>query len=483
MNLTGLNISTTLVLNRKWTYSWRVLTFASVFLCVFLVIGVANGLLFIKYRKRTIKLRDVLLLVIYIEMTNICSFLSMVLLLFEHASQYSDLVRSFSFPFLINCFCLTQVIILRLTRLQVRPIQYNGIKCVILSTCVMLLMTSTLQILKSMYSFSMDLIILSDVSFICYALYHMLCFIFGSPKLFKYTQELRNVKREISMHTLSKRNYSSREPSMRRVKAPRLRHCGNVVKLVSDSESSECLTEHTKSSTVECNICRHVSPHSLVSKSSTCNFTKYDGRHDKVKRKSDTNLFYESNEEIFTLKIRMDCEGKVNRRRGHRSMSFPREGSDITPLTLKIPRSCCNLHKSDTLTVNDHTLFKSNVSPASSNSSGTTRTSKKHLGSGYVADSEIVSVNSDCSDRSQQTEVQSPFATTLPNSLSFLSFYRVQQGCLLYRLLYICYTLTLILGISSMVKIWHFYSFWRLQVEKDTHKKLTIRCFDRYFFK
>lgn len=475
MNLTGLNISTDLVLDAKWSYSWKILTFASVFLCIFIVIGVLNGLLFVHYRKRTIKLRDVFLLVTYTEITNISSFLSMALLLFEHASQYSDLVRSFSFPFLINCFCLTQVIILRLTRLHVRPIQYNGIKCVLFSTCGMLLITSTLQILKSMNSFDMDLLIISDVSFMCYALYHMLCFICGAPKLFKYTQELRNVKREISMHTLSKRNYSSREPSMRRVKAPRLRHCGNLVKLVSDSESSECLTEHTKSSTVECNTCRHVSPHRLVSKSPACNFTK----RDKVKRKSDTNLFYESNEEIFSLKIRMDSEGKADRTSGHRSMSFPREGSDLTPLTLKIPRSCCNLHKSDTLTVNDHTAFKNNVSPASSNSSGITRTSRRNLGSGYVADSEIISVNSEGSDKSQQPEVQSPFATTLPNSLSFLSFYRVQQGCLLHRLLCICYTLTLILGISSLIKIWHVYSFWRLQEEKDIHNQLTIRCFDR----
>ncbi|XP_062582684.1 uncharacterized protein LOC134244437 [Saccostrea cucullata] len=477
MNLTGVNCSSSLATDTKLSYSWKLIVFVSVFLCIFLVIGVTNGLLFIHYRKRTIKLLDIFLLVIYIEITNLCSILSLVLLLFESVSHYSDLVRSLSFPFVINCFCLTQVVILRLTRLDVRPIKYNGIKCVILTTCGMLLMAITLQILNFVTCFDMNLIILSDISFICYASYHMVCFILSAPKLSKYTQELRNVKREISIHTLSKRNYSSRESSVKRVKAPRLRNCGNSVKLVSDSESSECLTEQTKSSTVEYSTCRHVSLYRWVSKSSACNFIKEEGKYEGVKRTSDTNLFYELSDEPFASRNQRDSEGLP--RKGHRSMSFPREGSDATPLTLKIPRSCCNLNKSDTLCVNDHTEFKHNISPASSNSSGITRISRRNLGSGYVADSEVISMNSDCSEKTQPLELLFPSAITLPNSLSFLSFYRVQQGRLLHRLLYLCYTLTVILCVSSLVKVCRVYNFWKQKINEDIQKQLTIRFFDR----
>ncbi|XP_061198144.1 uncharacterized protein LOC133206217 [Saccostrea echinata] len=478
MNLTGVNFSSGLVRDTQWSYSWKLLVFVSVFLCIFLVIGVTNGLLFIHYRKRTIKLLDVFLLVIYIEITNLCSILSLVLLLFESVSQYSDLVRSLSFPFLINCFCLTQVIILRLTRLDVRPIQYNGIKCVLLTTCGMILLAITLQILKSITCFDMNLMTLSDIFFICYAFYHMICFILSAPKLSKYTKELRNVKREISIHTLSKRNYSSRESSMKRVKAPRLRNCGNLVKLVSDSESSECLTEQTKSSTVEYSTCRHISLYRWVSKSSACNFTKEECKYESVKRTSDTNLFDELNGESFALRNQRDCEGIPNCRKGHRSMSFPREGSDSAPLTLKIPRSCCNLHKSDTLGVND-LEFKHNISPASSNSSGITRISRRNLGSGYVADSEVISMNSDCSDKNQPLELLFPSAITLPNSLSFLSFYRVQQGRLLHRLLYLCYTLTVVLCVASLIKVCRVYNFWKQKINEDIQKQLTLRFFDR----
>lgn len=481
MNFTGLNFSSDLVRETNLVYSSELLTFVFIFLLLFLGIGAVNGVLFIQYRKRTIKLLDVFLLVIYTEVTSFASILSLILLLFEATSQYSDLVRSLSFPFLINCFCLIQAIILRLTRLDVKPIQYNGIKCVFLSSVGMVLIAIIVQALSYLTIFDRDLVnILLDVSFICYAVYHIFCFLFSAPKLIKYTQELRNVKREISIHTLSKRNYSSRESSMNRVKAPRLRNCGNLVKLVSDSESSECLTEQTKSSMMENYICKHVSPYRLVSKSSSCNFAKEDCKRGKVKQKSDTNLFYEPSDEIFTSsKIPRDYDVLACRRKGHRSMSFPREGSDLVQMTLKIPRSCCNLNKFDSLTVSDHIDFKRTISPASSNSSGITRISKRNIGSGYVADSEIISANSEFSDKSQANEMQSPFLSTLPNSLSFLSFYRVQQGRLLYRLLYICYAITTILGVSSIVKICRIQKFRGQDVNTDFPEQLTIRCFDR----
>lgn len=481
MNFTGLNFSSDLVRETNRVYSSELLTFVFIFLLLFLGIGAVNGVLFIQYRKRTIKLLDVFLLVIYTEVTSFASILSLILLLFEATSQYSDLVRSLSFPFLINCFCLIQAIILRLTRLDVKPIQYNGIKCVFLSSVGMVLIAIIVQALSYLTIFDRDLVnILLDVSFICYAVYHIFCFLFSAPKLIKYTQELRNVKREISIHTLSKRNYSSRESSMKRVKAPRLRNCGNLVKLVSDSESSECLTEQTKSSMMENYICKHVSPYRLVSKSSSCNFAKEDCKRGKVKQKSDTNLFYEPSDEIFTSsKIPRDYDVLACRRKGHRSMSFPREGSDLVQMTLKIPRSCCNLNKFDSLTVSDHIDFKRTISPASSNSSGITRISKINIGSGYVADSEIISANSELSDKSQANEMQSPFLSTLPNSLSFLSFYRVQQGRLLYRLLYICYAITTILGVSSIVKICRIQKFRGQDVNTDFPEQLTIRCFDR----
>lgn len=481
MNFTGLNFSSDLVRETNRVYSSELLTFVFIFLLLFLGIGAVNGVLFIQYRKRTIKLLDVFLLVIYTEVTSFASILSLILLLFEATSQYSDLVRSLSFPFLINCFCLIQAIILRLTRLDVKPIQYNGIKCVFLSSVGMVLIAIIVQALSYLTIFDRDLVnILLDVPFICYAVYHIFCFLFSAPKLIKYTQELRNVKREISIHTLSKRNYSSRESSMKRVKAPRLRNCGNLVKLVSDSESSECLTEQTKSSMMENYICKHVSPYRLVSKSSSCNFAKEDCKRGKVKQKSDTNLFYEPSDEIFTSsKIPRDYDVLACQRKGHRSMSFPREGSDLVQMTLKIPRSCCNLNKFDSLTVSDHIDFKRTISPASSNSSGITRISKRNIGSGYVADSEIISANSEFSDKSQANEMQSPFLSTLPNSLSFLSFYRVQQGRLLYRLLYICYAITTILGVSSIVKICRIQKFRGQDVNTDFPEQLTIRCFDR----
>lgn len=481
MNFTRLNFSSDLVRETNRVYSSELLTFVFIFLLLFLGIGAVNGVLFIQYRKRTIKLLDVFLLVIYTEVTSFASILSLILLLFEATSQYSDLVRSLSFPFLINCFCLIQAIILRLTRLDVKPIQYNGIKCVFLSSVGMVLIAIIVQALSYLTIFDRDLVnILLDVSFICYAVYHIFCFLFSAPKLIKYTQELRNVKREISIHTLSKRNYSSRESSMKRVKAPRLRNCGNLVKLVSDSESSECLTEQTKSSMMENYICKHVSPYRLVSKSSSCNFAKEDCKRGKVKQKSDTNLFYEPSDEIFTSsKIPRDYDVLACRRKGHRSMSFPREGSDLVQMTLKIPRSCCNLNKFDSLTVSDHIDFKRTISPASSNSSGITRISKRNIGSGYVADSEIISANSEFSDKSQANEMQSPFLSSLPNSLSFLSFYRVQQGRLLYRLLYICYAITTILGVSSIVKICRIQKFRGQDVNTDFPEQLTIRCFDR----
>lgn len=462
MNFTGLNFSSDLVRETNRVYSSELLTFVFIFLLLFLGIGAVNGVLFIQYRKRTIKLLDVFLLVIYTEVTSFASILSLILLLFEATSQYSDLVRSLSFPFLINCFCLIQAIIHRLTRLDVKSIQYNGIKCVFLSSVGMVLIAIIVQALSYLTIFDRDLVnILLDVSFICYAVYHIFCFLFSAPKLIKYTQELRNVKREISIHTLSKRNYSSRESSMKRVKAPRLRNCGNLVKLVSDSESSECLTEQTKSSMMENYICKHVSPYRLVSKSSSCNFAKEDCKRGKVKQKSDTNLFYEPSDEIFTSsKIPRDYDVLACRRKGHRSMSFPREGSDLVQMTLKIPRS-------------------RTISPASSNSSGITRISKRNIGSGYVADSEIISANSEFSDKSQANEMQSPFLSTLPNSLSFLSFYRVQQGRLLYRLLYICYAITTILGVSSIVKICRIQKFRGQDVNTDFPEQLTIRCFDR----
>lgn len=482
MNFTGLNFSSDLVRETNRVYSSELLTFVSVFLLLFLGVGAVNGVLFIQYRKRTIKLLDVFLLVIYAEITSFASILSLILFLFEATSQYSDLVRSLSFPFLINCFCLIQAIILRLTRLDVKPIQYNGIKCVFLSSVGMVLMAIIVQALGFLTIFDGDLVnILLDVSFICYAVYHIFCFLFSAAKLIKYTKELRNVKREISIHTLSKRNYSSRESSIKRVKAPRLRNCGNLVKLVSDSESSECLTEQTKSSMMEYYICKHVSPYRMVSKSSPCKFAKEaECKRGKAKQKSDTNLFYEQSDEIFTSsKIPRDYDVLACRRKGHRSMSFPREGSDLVQMTLRIPRSCCNLNKFDTLTVSDHMDFKRTISPASSNSSGITRISKRNIGSGYVADSEVISANSEFSDKSQANEMQSPFLSTLPNSLSFLSFYRVQQGRLLYRLLYICYAMTTFLGVSSLVKICRIQKFWGQDVNTDFPDQLTIRCFDR----
>lgn len=479
MNLTGLNLSSAFVRDTSHHFSLERLAFVSIFFLLFLVVALLNGLLFLQYRKRTIKLLDVFLLVIYSQITNLSSILSLILILFEATSQYSDFVRGLSFPFLINCFCLNQIIILRLTRLDIKPIQFNGIKCVVLSTISMTLITTVLQFLSCFVTRDVDLIILSDLSFVCYAAYHIVCFILSAPKLIKYTRELRNVKREISIHTLSKRNYSSRESSMKRVKAPRLRNCGNLVRLVSDSESSECLTEQTKSSMMDYYICKHVSPYRLVSKSSPCKFAKDDCRHGRLKRKSDSNLFYEPSDEILTSKLPRDFDGLVCRRKGHRSMSFPREGSDLEPKTLRIPRSCCNLNKYDTLTVCDQVDFKHTVSPASSISSSITRIGKRNLGSGYVADSEVLSANSEFSEKSQSYDIQSPFSSTLPNSLSFLSFYRVQQGRLLYRLLYICYAMTFILGVSSIVKICRVYSFWGQTADDDFLEQLTIRSLDR----
>lgn len=122
MNFTGLNFSSDLVRETNRVYSSELLTFVSVFLLLFLGVGAVNGVLFIQYRKRTIKLLDVFLLVIYAEITSFASILSLILFLFEATSQYSDLVRSLSFPFLINCFCLIQAYS---TRCKTNSVQWH----------------------------------------------------------------------------------------------------------------------------------------------------------------------------------------------------------------------------------------------------------------------------------------------------------------------------------------------------------------------
>lgn len=69
-------------------------------------------------------------------------------------------------------------------------------------------------------------------------------------------------------------------------------------------------------------------------------------------------------------------------------------------MILRIFWFCCNLNKFDILIVSDYMDFKCIISFVFFNSLGIIWISKRNIGSGYVVDSEVISVNFEFSDKS-----------------------------------------------------------------------------------
>ncbi|KAK3100229.1 hypothetical protein FSP39_016611 [Pinctada imbricata] len=479
------------------------------FVILFLSLGLYILVIVVEFQRRILKHVAVLILSIYIEILVVLETISLVSQVF-HSLYLPDVLQRGYEPFMINSYCLLQIIFLKMTRLDVKPIRYNGIKCVAISTVLLILTLVIPDVLIYFTTENIDKIQLSDIALILYGVYLAACFVISAPKLRKYTRETDMARKNISIQSISRKldtasNNSSLSTSLR-IRTPRIRYSGNMVKLIKDPETSESSNETlqiTKKRFSDSDIKIYLgASRSQIEKRRrsaeghsegyrTCMDWTSGSREDFFSLTSfkDSPLFsFRRKSAVSSNWSKEDISTRRRRSRGGSTdkISYTSTADPslykIAPAIGRKQASINSIKQEENLTdqlrVSDTHSFgaSENSSQSSYKSDSTVGDSKRrtkvlenvksrisrvhanaHPDSGYVADCELISIASETHDAKRNSLSQmneSPFGMRLPCSSSFLSLYRLNQARLLRRLLMITYITSTFLFAICIFKIY-----------------------------
>lgn len=451
-----------------WNYCWKTYMYSFIILCLALVFYSVSTA--IKYRKRLWTKKVVLALISFISTLGTMK----ILLLANYRQNYEDnlsevligIFEKMSYPLIAGGYCLLQTIIVKTTRLDIKPIQLNGRKFVTFTSLFSMLSILSFGIIGIVFPNSSKILLVSEGMFILLSIYLCVSFIYGAPKLSKYANEVMKANKDLSVQSLSKKlevlndNVSSSTPS--RLRNPRIRRnttSGNRISLISCSDSSESDTTMEKYSihkrktsnsnkTKISKLSINDFPHLLKYINKQHSSSSDDAGIDSSKRASNS-----TNATLFDQPSGSDAEDESEQ--AFRERDFPSSNNN--------ENSKRSQSMSDSAGKDDDTGGEIILSPSflPSNDSNI-------FESGYVADSEQVSNHSDervTSSRRSCPSIQgirkpssSSFEMGLPSSSSFLSLYRLRQGWMLHHVIRLVYLVTLLITVQICLKLYYMFS-------------------------
>ena len=485
------NRSTGNISHSHQNLSWGLYLYVILFAVLFLQLGVYIAFIFIKFKRRIMKHKPALLLAIFIEMTTLLESISLVSQPFLQHDRSHFIHRGYE-PFMINSYCLLQIIFLRITRLDIKPIRFNGIKCVVCTTILLTVTQVVTDVLKKFTKIHLDGIDVNGICFVLYGLYLDLCFVVSAPKLGKYTRETRIARKDISIQSISKRIDSISENSSvhtsLRIKTPRIRYSGNMVKLITDPESSDSNNDVSQNkdkkrfsdSDIKLYLGASKTQRENRRRSAESERDRAADRSEKYKTSADWSS--DSMDEYYSVNSFRESPYFSLRRKSANSTHLSKDdvssqrkrsrGSSVefsnTAINLDSTKNdCLGVAK---LSFSDAHSFKSsenssiislrsdlNAIEARRKHFNQSTKPKKAVDSGYVADCELISVTSEANERRKSSPSQaneSPFGMHLPYSTSFLSLYRLHQARILRDLLRITYALTTVVTVLCVFKVY-----------------------------
>ncbi|XP_033764069.1 uncharacterized protein LOC117345174 [Pecten maximus] len=472
------------IVSGRWTLAW--LSYVYVFCMVYLIILGFDLVLYAKFLRRLTRQRLLHTLLWYVTVCNILLFAFHVVDPYGYYGRIPQIVTrvvwKLPYPVLSGTFCLLQMVIMKLTRLDIPSIQLNGYCFLMLATGIYTAEIVTIETLICLSTIPAKLSFITDAIYVVYAVYLSCCFIYGAPKIARYAKEAQRAKKELSNHSLAKidKKISEERRNKPRINYPRIRtnQSGNRISLLSDYSSGSD-SKH-ESSFIEKKMAIRREKTAAFAAWYKNTFSRDRPNYDKRSWKSQKNMFCHDKVKIKTYNSSGSLDGSMtlqdyssmNDESANERSTFtiPHSSSydliantQVTTKTSFRNRACRERHsngdvrKQSREAPNDDGV---NV-PILLNPSILMTNETKIFESGYVADIERVSLYSEDDEqqkcranrRRRKHEEYVP-EVTLPNSSSFLSFQRLRQGRMLNELVRYTYVLTAFVMLSCIGSVY-----------------------------
>ncbi|XP_060062441.1 uncharacterized protein LOC132543004 [Ylistrum balloti] len=472
------------IVSGHWTLAW--LCYVYVFCMVYLIILGFDLVLYAKFQRRLARQRLLSTLLCYVTVCNLLLFGFHVVDPYGYYGRIPKIVTrvvwKLPYPVLSGTFCLLQMVIMKLTRLDIPSIQLNGYCFLMFATGIYIAEIVTIETLICLSTIPVKLSFITDAIYVVYAVYLSFCFVYGAPKIARYAREAQRAKKELSSHSLTKIDKKITEDGRNkpRINYPRIRtnQSGNRISLLSD-DSSGSDNKH-ESSFIEKKMAIRREKTAAFAAWYKNTFSKDRPNYDKRTWRSQKNTFYTDKIKIKTYNSSGSLDGSMtlhdysslNDDSGNErsSCTLPHSSSydliastHTTNKTSFRNRACRERHSSEKL------RRQSRVSPNDEehsvpillNPSILMTNETKIFESGYVADVERVSLYSEdeeqykCKANRRRRKLDEFVPeVTLPNSSSFLSFQRLRQGRMLNELVRCTYALTAFVMLSCIGSIY-----------------------------
>ncbi|XP_069122691.1 uncharacterized protein [Argopecten irradians] len=473
------------VVSGHWTIAW--LSYVYVFCMVYLIILGFDLVLYAKFQRRLAKQRLLHTLLCFVTVCNLLLFGFLVVDPYGYYGRIPQIVTrvvwKLPYPVLSGTFCLLQMVIMKLTRLDIPSIQLNGYCFLVLATVIYTAEIVTIETLISLSTIPAKLSFITDAIYVVYVVYLSCCFIYGAPKIARYAKEAQRAKKELSSHSLTKIDTKIAEERRNkpRINYPRIKtnQTGNRISLLSD-DSSGSDSKH-ESSFIEKKMAIRREKTAAFAAWYKNTFSRDRPNYDKRSWKSQRNMFYNDKVKIKTYNSSGSLDGSMTLQdyssmiddSGNERSSFALPNSSsydlitnahMTPKTSFRNRACRERRhsheKSRRQSAEPPQSNGSNV-PILLNPSILMTNETKIFESGYVADVERLSLYSEDDEyqklkpnRRRRKHSEYPPEVTLPNSSSFLSFQRLRQGRMLNELVRYTYVLTAFVMLSCIGSVY-----------------------------
>ncbi|OWF43391.1 uncharacterized protein LOC110459796 [Mizuhopecten yessoensis] len=477
------------IVSGHWTLAW--LSYVYVFCMVYLIILGFDLVLYAKFQRRLARQRLLNTLLCYVTVCNLLLFGFHVVDPYGYYGRIPHIVTrvvwKLPYPVLSGTFCLLQMVIMKLTRLDIPSIQLNGYCFLVLATGIYTAEIVIIETLIYLSTIPAKLSFITDAIYVVYVVYLSCCFVYGAPKIARYASEAQRAKKELSSHSLSKIDKKITEDGRNktRINYPRIRtnQPGNRISLLSD-DSSGSDSKH-ESSFIEKKMAIRREKTAAFAAWYKNTFSRDRPNYNKKSWRSQNNMFCNDKVKIKTYNSSGSLDGSMtlhdysslNEDSGNERSSFtlPHSSSyDLitnTHVTSKASfrnRACRERHSTEKLRKKSKDVRndeKETSVPMLLNPSILITNETKIFESGYIADVERISLYSEDDDhykcksnRRRRKHEEFVPDLTLPNSSSFLSFQRLRQGRMLNELVRYTYALTAFVMLSCIGSVYGLFN-------------------------
>lgn len=473
------------VVSRNWTLVW--LGYVYIFCIIYLLILGFGLVVFAKYHRRLSRQR---LLNVLLWFVTICNALLFGFHVVDPYCYYDRIptiviriVWKLPYSVVAGTFCLLQMVIVKLTRLDIPS---NGYHFLIGATTVYTVEIIILETLICLYEIPANYSVITDVIYIVYVVYLSSSFIYGVPTTSRYASEARRAKRELSSHSLSKlgKTFSNERQNKARINHPRIRTnlAGNRISLLIDDSSGT--DTKNESSFNEKKMAIRQEKTAAFAAWHKSKFSRQRGNCNKTSYKSQSIMFGEQKMKIKTYTYSGSLDGSMTLQ--EYSSFTDDSGNDENPNFVFPNSSSCN-HLPNIMLLGNKCSFEKGACheqnsaeiskklstelsseeeddgncPVLLNPSIFITNETKQFESGYIADVERMSVYSEDNESRKfkpsmwrRNTDECLEEAKLPNSPSFLSFQRLRQGHMLHALIRYAYLVTICIMLSCISSVY-----------------------------